>query len=611
MKILFLINNAFGVGGTIQTTFNLGGALAERGHDVEVLSTLRGRDAPQLKADRRIRLMSLTETRAAHPDYVKDAPGRGVEPRVYPRADYRAGDYDQFVEDRYRAYLRASDADVVIATRPGLIAYAAQFAPRHMVRIGQEHLTRGRHKKKLLRAMPQHIRRLDAFVTVSSRDAEDYRQHLRLGRTKLLHIPNGIPAPRVPASHGRSKIVVAAGRLVGSKRYDVMVRAFAKVVAERPDWELRLYGAGPERDKLRDLVLELGLHNHVRLMGAYSPIETEWAKGSIACVSADQEPFGMTLVEAMRNGVPVVSTDAPHGPGEILADGVDGVLTPVGDPDALGAALLRVINDDAGRREMAARALENSARYDPGPIAERYEELFDQLKARKWGWHFKRAPVGALGPAGALSLPTADCEVGRDGRLKLTAYATTMRWERIGSPSVSVPAGEALTPGSWALKNEDLSVSSGCRDTRALLEWDESGRTELPYQLGDGGLAVRVVDAPCRAELDEIAVDEDGVRLAVRLIGAKVEDPVLVARGADSTRTFDIKDGKVEVNGLEAGDWTLWVRPAPAEDEIRLGRTADDIIDKRIAWVLPSTPEIRPHFTPANELTITSSRSPS
>lgn len=63
-------------------------------------------------------------------------------------------------------------------------------------------------------------------------------------------------------------------------------------------------------------------------MGAHSPIETEWAKGSIAAVSSDAESFGMTLVEAMHCGVPVVSTDCRYGPGEIIANGKDGLLSP-------------------------------------------------------------------------------------------------------------------------------------------------------------------------------------------------------------------------------------------------------------------------------------------
>ncbi|WP_328467387.1 glycosyltransferase [Actinoplanes sp. NBC_00393] len=608
MKILFLINNAFGVGGTIQTTFNLGGALAERGHDVTVLSTVRGRDLPQLPADPRIELISLVEARKAHPDYVKDAPGRGEPARVYPRADFRAATYDRFVEDRYRGFLRGSDADVVIATRPGLIAYAARFAPRHMIRIGQEHLTRGRHRKGLHRVMPAHLRRLDAFVTVSSRDAEDYREHLRLGRTRLLHIPNSVPAPRVPPSDGRAKLVLAAGRLVRSKRYDVLLQAFARVVAERPDWTLRLYGDGEESGDLRALVLELGLHNHVRMMGRYAPIETEWAKGSIAAVSADKEPFGMTLVEAMRAGLPVVSTDAPHGPGEILADGVDGLLTPVGDPEALAAALLRVINDDEGRRAMAARALANSQRYDPGPIAGQYERLFEELAAGKWWpWRRRGKPVPVLGPAPSLTMPVADCTVTADGTLVLHGPDVAgMRWRRIGTGEpAEIPAGDPVPAGSWRLHLADgTAVLAGWRDTRALLARPEATRTELPYRLPDGGLALRVVDAPVRAEVDEIQADEQGVHLAGRLIGAGLRDAVLVAGDREFPVSATGPGFRATVSDLPTGVHRLWLRPSRGEQPVPLGKVGDDIVDKRTAYVLPAAGGMQPEFSGANELGI-------
>ena len=147
MKMLFLLNDAFAIGGTVRTTFNLAGALAARGHDVEILSTRRRRDVPQLPVDPRVRVMSLLEHRPEHPDYDTTDPKRGRSPKVYPAADYRSYDYDLLAEDRYQRYLKASDADVVIATRAGLIAYTAKFAPDRMVRVGQEHLTRTQDRK--------------------------------------------------------------------------------------------------------------------------------------------------------------------------------------------------------------------------------------------------------------------------------------------------------------------------------------------------------------------------------------------------------------------------------------------------------------------------------
>ena len=592
MRVLFLINDAFGIGGTIKTTFNLGAALAARGHDVEVLSTVRHRDVPLLPADPAIRLMSLVEGRSGHPEHEPDAPGRGRHAKIYPRSDYRSADYDQFVETRYRAYLRGSDADVVIATRPGLIVYAAKFAPRHMVRIGQEHLTRGQHRKALLELMPRYIRKLDAFVTVAGRDAEDYRSRLSLRKTRLLHIPNGIPEPGVPPSHGRAKLVVAAGRLIPSKRYDVLIRAFAKVVAERPDWQLRVYGDGKEAPALRRLVLELGLHNHVRMMGHYAPIEPEWAKASIAAVSADKEPFGMTLVEAMRCGVPVVSTDAPYGPGEILQDGVDGLLTPVGDPDALGDALLRLINDDGLRRSMAAAALTNSARYDPAPIAERYDELIHDLARGKRRWRRPR-PMTVLGPAPSLTAPVLDW----DGSAALPA---DMSWEPAGADVYRL------------VRDDGTPVLAGRRDTRALLDGPVGARIQLPFRLPDGVLGMRVWDRPVYAEVGDVDADTDGLRIAGRLFGAHFADAFLEARnGSETAEVPIVTDGATftaSVPALAPGTWELWLRPSAGADPVRLGRVRDDIAGKRTAFLLPAARvdgvTLQPAYTESNDFAI-------
>jgi glycosyltransferase involved in cell wall biosynthesis len=593
MKVLFLINDAFGIGGTIKTSFNLGAALAARGHDIEILSTVRRRDVPQLPVDPAIRLMSLVEIRPGHPDFRADAPGRGKRPRVYPRSDFKAVDYDRHVERLSRDYLRASDADVVIATRPGLITYAAKFAPRHMVRVGQEHLVRGQHRKALRDLMPKYLRKLDAFVTVSQRDADDYAAHLRLRRTRLMFIPNGIPAPTVPPSHGRAKLVVAAGRLVPSKRYDVLIRAFAKVVAERPDWQLRIYGDGRETPALRALVLELGLHNHVRMMGNYSPIEAEWAKGSIAAVSADKEPFGMTLVEAMRCGVPVVSTDAPHGPGEILKHGVDGLLTPVGDADAMAAALLRVINDDELRQSMAAAALANSARYDPAPIAEQYERLFLEIAEKKRKPRRRRTPLAALGPAPSVAQPTLDW----DGVSPLPA-GTTISFDKSG-------VGRVL--------NEDGTAPlAGVRDTRGLLDGPIGQRIQLPFRAADGTMGVRVWDQPVYAEVGDVSADTDGIHLTGRLFGAMFDAATLEAhQGAESrelTVTTDGPEFHASVPALPPGNWSLRLRHAAGATPVTLGRFRDDIVDKRVAFVLPAATvggvKLQPAYTESNEFVI-------
>ncbi|MFE3555072.1 glycosyltransferase [Streptomyces sp. NPDC059193] len=90
----------------------------------------------------------------------------------------------------------------------------------------------------------------------------------------------------------------------------------------------------------------------------------------------------MTIVEAMRCGLPVVSTDCPVGPREIIEDGVDGRLVRPGDHRAMAAALLELVRNDALRRRMGEAALKNAARFDPARVAERHLALYQDLLRR-------------------------------------------------------------------------------------------------------------------------------------------------------------------------------------------------------------------------------------
>ncbi|RKN06469.1 glycosyltransferase family 4 protein [Streptomyces radicis] len=406
MKISFLLHNAYGIGGTIKTTFNLAGALAER-HEVEIISVHRHREEPNFTLDTKVRLRALTDQRVE-----KDHPLRQRAAKVFPASEYRYDQYSELTDQRIEECLTGLTSDVVIGTRPGLNVHLALQGPRGAALVGQEHLTLDGHPPALRNALRAVYPRLDAITTVTRADADAYRRKMRMPGVRVTALPNSVPEPRLAPADGEGRIVIAAGRLVRSKRHDVLIRAFARVVAERPDWRLRIYGKGDEHDRLRALIEELGLYNHVHLMGAYSPIEAEWVKGSIAAVTSSFEPFGMTIVEAMRCGLPVVSTNCPYGPAEIIEDGVDGRLVPVGDEETLAGALLDLMRDDALRHRMGAAALARSRRYGPGPIVEQAEELFDDLlrskttRGRITGAFRRRASVHAIKDA-ALTLAFA------------------------------------------------------------------------------------------------------------------------------------------------------------------------------------------------------------
>lgn len=407
MRISFLLHNAYAVGGTARTTLTLAGALAEQ-HDVEVVSVFRHRDVPNFAIAPRVRLTHLVDLRRGQDGYDGDHPDAGRRSTVFPTAEHRFGQYSALTDARIGGHLAGLDADVVVGTRAGLNVHLSRQAPSRLVRVAQEHLTLGSYPNRLLFSLRRHYARLDAITTTTRADADAYRHRMRLPGVHVGAIPNGVPAPPVAPADGTARVVVAAGRLAAVKRYDDLIRAFAVVRAQRPDWSLRLYGAGDRRDALAALIEQLELGEHVRLMGLATPLEPELAKGSLLAVSSSMESFGMTIVEAMRVGLPVVSTDCPHGPREIIEHGVDGLLVPRRDPDALAAALLELIGDGARRQEMGRAALVKAARYDPAAIAEQHAALFHRLLEARRHHGVRRTALRAAGQVTAAAQTTLD-----------------------------------------------------------------------------------------------------------------------------------------------------------------------------------------------------------
>ncbi|MFE9383727.1 glycosyltransferase [Streptomyces sp. NPDC007025] len=480
MKIVFLLDNAYGIGGTIRSTVNLSGALADR-HQVEVVSLRRSRQEPALVFDPRVTLTSLIDLRRSSPGYDGDHPDyrRPSERFIEGRDHVERGIATRLGDLRVKELLEQLDADVVIGTRPKINDYLAAYGTDRYLRIGQEHLTHAMHSDHIRSHQDAALAHLDAFVTVSYADAADYRAALPEVRAEITCVPNAVPASQVEPSDGEAKLIVAAGRLIKVKRYDRLLRAFALVAGVHPDWSLRLYGRGPQQDALRATLNDCGLHDRAFLMGVHSPIETEWAKGSIAAVSSDAESFGMTLVEAMHCGVPVVSTDCPYGPGEIITNGEDGLLAPLGGSEettvrGYADALLHLIEDPDLRSRMAGAAREKAARYCPRRVAGEYEALMTRLLAGRAGAGAapgRAAPETAppSGGPGQAAGPTQPAGPGRTpGPAPAAAPAPTAETAQPAGDAQpdgpAQPAGDArtgpATPGGPAARQPASAAST-------------------------------------------------------------------------------------------------------------------------------------------------------
>lgn len=169
---------------------------------------------------------------------------------------------------------------------------------------------------------------------------------------------------------GQGPVIVTAGRLNPVKDHRTLLAAFAQLRATRPA-RLVIFGDGPLRAELVAEAERLGIAGSTLFPGYVNDPAACYAVADLFVLSSVSEGFGNVLIEAMAAGVPVVSTDAPHGPREILEDGALGPLVPVGDAAALAAAMARTLDAATPADRLRARAAE----FEIGVIADRYEAL--------------------------------------------------------------------------------------------------------------------------------------------------------------------------------------------------------------------------------------------
>jgi glycosyltransferase involved in cell wall biosynthesis len=157
----------------------------------------------------------------------------------------------------------------------------------------------------------------------------------------------------------RKDLIVTVGRLDENKNQAMLIHAFAKIASEYPNLRLVIYGDGECREKLEDLVKSKGLSDRISLSGSISNVPEHICNARIFVLTSNTEGMPNTLIEAMALGLPVISTDCPcGGPAELIEDGVNGLLVPVGDAYALSDAFRKILDD----KELEAKLQENSSK---------------------------------------------------------------------------------------------------------------------------------------------------------------------------------------------------------------------------------------------------------
>ena len=226
--------------------------------------------------------------------------------------------------------------------------------------------------KLWMSSLVKQLKRLDRFVVLTEEDmlAWPELQNVSVIPDPLSFVPTAQSSLSV-------KRVIAVGRYVYQKGFDLLLQAWAKIERQCPDWMLVVYGDG-DRAPYEQMMRNLGIDtSRCLLNGPTTDIQREYVNSSLFVFTSRFEGFGMVLVEAMACGLPVVSFACPCGPKDIVRDGEDGFLVENGNIDELVQQLMKLMVDHRLRTAFARHAQQNAQRFNIEQTALRWKSVFE------------------------------------------------------------------------------------------------------------------------------------------------------------------------------------------------------------------------------------------
>jgi len=271
------------------------------------------------------------------------------------------------------AHRLASHRSIVVVDVQTSMVQSLRFAPQMFNRVVFAMMKRG-------------YSRADKIVCLSAGVAKELQQVLPRTRPSQYAVIHNIGLDAVVESvitHKRKRQICVCGRLMRLKGYDLVIEAVAKLRSRYPDISLVVVGSGPEEHALRRHAEKCGVGPCTFFPGFVANPAAIIAESELLIVSSHYEGFCNVIVEAMALGTPVVSTDCPYGPGEIIQSGRNGVLVPVGDVDALAKAMTEILDNPDLYARIQTAGVERSMDFVPKKIAQDYEELLLGLLPRE------------------------------------------------------------------------------------------------------------------------------------------------------------------------------------------------------------------------------------
>ena len=284
---------------------------------------------------------------------------------------------------KLRKIIKAEQPNIILAHVPHIVVaswLASKWVNVNIRLVGVNHAVDVRHKGESILAWLSYFVS-DVYVAVSDGIRQTMGNWWGIRQEKIVLIYNGLDISKIQVkakegsikapAHG-IKRVVSVGRLSEEKQFSVLLKAIRNVCQKnQQSVELYIVGDGPLRAELEKSAEELGITKQVQFFGWQDNPYIYIVSADVFVLSSRFEGFGIVLVEALALGIPIVSTDCPSGPREILDDGQYGKLVPVGDSEAMAEAIIDTLESRLNKEYLQQRAADFSSE----KMVEQYQKI--------------------------------------------------------------------------------------------------------------------------------------------------------------------------------------------------------------------------------------------
>ncbi|MAG75197.1 MAG: hypothetical protein CL811_00445 [Colwelliaceae bacterium] len=358
-KVALIISDVSNIGGTEKVTIHLANLLADNGCDVSIISLHQSKENTFFPVNEKVSLSSL---RSSPVSLMKQA-----------------------ITLSFSLAKQTSAFDVVIFsdTQLSILNFWLRLSGNGKI-VSWEHFN---SKIVTLFGSRWFGRRFAAWFSdlVVVLTEEDKRNWLDCfwvrRRIECIANPSSVCLRSKPITESRSNTLLSVGRFTEQKGFDYLVEAWHLIPEEkRKEWKIKIIGPnGSAKPALKKRIEQLGLNDTIELAGASNDMRAEYDQADIYVMSSRYEGFGLTLIEAMSSGLPVVAFDCPMGPGEIIAEEF-GISVPATNIKALSEAIESLLSSDENRKHYSEQALRRAADFNEQAIVAIWLKQLAQIR---------------------------------------------------------------------------------------------------------------------------------------------------------------------------------------------------------------------------------------